>query len=77
MPQLAFFTEAADGFFGRIHTFARIAVKSTSCPPSHPDTENAPDYRVHLRHAGGMDVRRRSARAGDLYRRGGLAPSSR
>lgn len=55
MPQIGVFTEAADGFFGRIHTFAHC--REIDIVPAEPsDTENAPDYRVHLRHAGGMDV---------------------
>ena len=53
MPQIGTFTEAADGFAGRIHTLAHC--RDIDIVPAEPsDTENAPDYRVHLRHADGM-----------------------
>lgn len=54
MPQIGTFTEAADSFVGRIHTFAHH--REIDIVPAEPsDTENAPDYRVHLRNADGME----------------------
>ncbi len=55
MPQIGTFTEAADGFVGRIHTFAHH--REIDIVPAEPsDTENAPDYRVHLRRDEGVEV---------------------
>lgn len=55
MPQIGTFIETADGFFGRIHTFTHYReVGIVLAEPS--DTDNAPDYRVHLRHADGIEV---------------------
>lgn len=55
MPQIGTFIETTDGFVGRIHTFAHCReIDIVHADPS--DTDNAPDYRVHLRHADGMEV---------------------
>lgn len=55
MPQIGTFTEAADGYVGRIHTFAHD--REIDIVPAEPsDTENAPDYRIHLRHDEGVEV---------------------
>lgn len=55
MPQIGTFTEAADGFVGRTHTFAHD--REINIVPAEPsDTENAPDYRIHLRHDEGVEV---------------------
>lgn len=55
MPQIGTFTEAADGFVGRIHTF--VHCREIDIVPAEPsDTDNAPDFRIHLRHDEGVEV---------------------
>lgn len=68
MPQIGIFTRTPGGFSGRIRTlsfdteFAIVAIDPG-------DTENAPDYRVHLGGEDGPEVgagwKRRGERAGD------------
>lgn len=54
MPQIGTFTEAADGFVGRIHTFTNC--REVGILPAEPsDAENAPDYRVHLNPDDGIE----------------------
>lgn len=55
MPQIGIFTEAENGFVGRIHTFTHC--REVGILPAEPsDAENAPDYRIHLRHDEGIKV---------------------
>ena len=55
MPQIGTFTQHADGFVGRIHTFAHC--REIGILPAEPsDAENAPDFRIHLRHDDSIEV---------------------
>ena len=47
MPQIGTFTRQSDRFTGRIHTFAHCR-EIIIVPADASDTENAPDYRIHL-----------------------------
>ncbi|CAH0497816.1 DUF736 domain-containing protein [Novosphingobium sp. CECT 9465] len=47
MPQIGTFTRQSDRFIGRIHTFAYCR-EIIIVPADASDTENAPDYRIHL-----------------------------
>ena len=55
MPQIGTFTETADGFVGRIHTFSHC--QEVGILPAEPsDAENAPDFRIHIRLDDGIEV---------------------
>ena len=54
MPQIGIFIEAENGFVGHIHTFTHY--REVGILPAEPsDAENAPDYRIHLRHDDGIE----------------------
>jgi len=55
MPQIGTFTETPDGFFGRIHTFTHYREVGI-VPAERSDTDNAPDFRIHLRHDEGVEI---------------------
>jgi uncharacterized protein (DUF736 family) len=47
MAQIGTFTRTADGYSGRLRTLS-LNVELTVAPAENSDTENAPDYRIHL-----------------------------
>jgi uncharacterized protein (DUF736 family) len=47
MAQIGTFTRTADGYSGRLRTLT-LDVELTLVPAENTDTENAPDYRIHL-----------------------------
>jgi hypothetical protein len=55
MPQIGTFTREQSGFTGRIHTFT-IIQEITLVPAEPSDTENAPDYRIHLGNDDGSEI---------------------
>ncbi|ONH84067.1 hypothetical protein APZ41_006470 [Roseomonas mucosa] len=55
MPQIGTFAREQSGFTGRIHTFT-ITQEITVVPAEPSDTENAPDYRIHLGNDDGSEI---------------------
>ena len=47
MPQIGEFTRTKTGYAGRIRTVS-LDIEIVLVPAEHSDTENAPDYRIHL-----------------------------
>lgn len=68
MPQIGEFTRAETGFAGRIHT-ASLDFEATLVALDPSDTENAPDFRIHLTNADGPEIgaawKRSGERAGE------------
>ncbi|PIO99479.1 DUF736 domain-containing protein [Pleomorphomonas carboxyditropha] len=68
MPQIGQFTRVSKGFAGRIQTFS-LDRDVTLFPAEPSDTENAPDYRLHLGDDEGPEIgagwKRTGERAGD------------
>ena len=68
MPQIGEFTRTKTGYAGRIRTVA-LDIEMVLVPAEHSDTENAPDYRIHLRDDGGPEIgagwKRTGEKAGD------------
>ncbi|MEH3116645.1 MAG: DUF736 domain-containing protein [Methylorubrum populi] len=55
MPQIGTFTRTSTGFAGRIRTLS-FDTEFAIVPADQSDTENAPDYRIHLGGADGPEV---------------------
>ena len=55
MPQIGEFTRTKTGYAGRIRTVS-LDIEMVLVPAEHSDTENAPDYRIHLRDDGGPEI---------------------
>jgi uncharacterized protein (DUF736 family) len=55
MPQIGSFIRTGDGFAGRIRTLS-FDTEFVLVPAPSSDSENAPDYRIHLRDADGPEV---------------------
>jgi uncharacterized protein (DUF736 family) len=68
MPQIGEFTRTKSGYSGRLRTLS-LDVELTLVHAEPSDTENAPDYRIHLGDEDGPEVgagwRRTGERAGD------------
>ncbi len=69
MAQIGSFTHTGDGYNGRLRTLT-LDVELTLSPVESTDTENAPDYRIHLgSDAIGLEVgaawKRKGEKAGD------------
>ncbi len=68
MPQIGAFTRTQSGYFGHVRTLS-LDLELTLVAAEPTDTENAPDYRVHLRDEDGPEVgagwKRTGERAGD------------
>ena len=68
MPQIGTFERHDSGFVGRIETFT-LAKDLTLVLAEAQDSENAPDYRLHVGNADGPEVgagwKRTGERAGD------------
>jgi uncharacterized protein (DUF736 family) len=68
MPQIGEFTRTKSGYSGRIRTLS-LDIELAVVPAEPSDTENAPDYRIHLRNDDGPEVgagwKRTGERAGD------------
>ncbi len=68
MPQIGTFTRTTSGFTGRIRTLS-FDTDFTIVAAEPSDTENAPDYRIHLGAEDGPEVgagwKRNGERAGD------------
>ncbi len=68
MPQIGEFTRTKTGYAGRIRTVA-LDVEMVLVPTERSDTENAPDYRIHLRGDDGPEIgagwKRTGEKAGD------------
>lgn len=68
MPQIGQFTTAKDSFTGRVHTLM-LDRELAIVPAEESDTENAPNFRVHLGDADGPEVgaawKRTGEKAGD------------
>jgi uncharacterized protein (DUF736 family) len=68
MPQIGEFTRTKTGYAGRIRTVS-LDIEMVLVPAEHSDTENAPDYRIHLRDDGGPEIgagwKRTGEKAGD------------
>ncbi|WP_336810139.1 DUF736 domain-containing protein [Bosea sp. MMO-172] len=66
--QIGEFTRTKSGFVGRVRTLS-LDLSLTIVPADHADTENAPDYRVHIGSDEGPEVgagwKRTCERAGD------------
>ena len=55
MTQIGRFTCSKSGYSGRIHTLS-LDAELVLVPAEHSDTENAPDYRIHLSGGDGPEV---------------------
>ena len=55
MPQIGQFTRETSGFTGRVRTLS-FDTEFTMVPVEAPDTENTPDFRVHLGDEDGPEV---------------------
>lgn len=68
MPQIGTFTRAPSGFIGRIRTLS-FDTEFVIVPADGSDTQNAPDYRIHLGDEDGPEVgagwKRTGERAGE------------
>jgi len=68
MAQIGQFTRSKSGYSGRIHTLS-LDAELVLVPAEHSDTENAPDYRIHLGDGDGPEVgagwKRTGEKAGD------------
>lgn len=64
MAQIGTFTRTKDGFTGHLRTLA-LDVELTLVPTEHTDTENAPDYRIHVGDEDGPEVGAGWTRTGD------------
>lgn len=68
MPQIGEFTRTQSGYSGRLRTLS-LDVELTLVPAEPSETENAPDYRIHLGDEDGPEVgagwKRTGERAGD------------
>lgn len=68
MTQIGAFNRTKTGFAGRIHCLA-LDVELVLTPADNSDTENAPDYRIHLGDEDGPEVgagwKRTGERAGE------------
>jgi uncharacterized protein (DUF736 family) len=68
MAQIGQFTRSKSGYSGRIHTLS-LDADLVLVPAEHSDTENAPDYRIHLGDGDGPEVgagwKRTGEKAGD------------
>lgn len=69
MTQIGEFTREKDGYSGRIHTLG-LNLDIAIVEAEDNDTENAPDYRVHLGDADGPEIgagwKRSSDKAGEF-----------
>jgi uncharacterized protein (DUF736 family) len=68
MPQIGQFTRDKSGFTGRIQTLI-FTHELCLVPGESSDAENAPDYRVHVGNADGLEIgagwKRTGERAGE------------
>ena len=69
MAHIGHFTRTRDGYHGRLKTLT-LDAKLTLVPAERTDTENAPDYRVHIDEADqalevGAGWKRTGEKAGD------------
>lgn len=68
MSQIGRFTRTKSGYSGRIHTLT-LDAELVLVPAEYSDTENAPDYRIHLGDDDGPEVgaawKRIGEKAGD------------
>ena len=68
MPQIGEFTRTKSGYSGRFRTLS-LDIELAVVPAEPSDTENAPDYRIHLGDEDGPEVgagwKRTGERAGD------------
>ncbi|NPD17486.1 DUF736 domain-containing protein [Xinfangfangia sp. D13-10-4-6] len=55
MAQIGHFTKTTDGYAGRVRTLA-LDAELLLVPVRNGDSENAPDYRIHLDDAEGPEV---------------------
>ena len=55
MAQIGRFTRSKSGYSGRIQTLS-LDAELALVPADHSDTENAPDYRIHLSGGDGTEV---------------------
>jgi uncharacterized protein (DUF736 family) len=64
MPQIGEFTRTQSGYCGRLRTLS-LDLELVLIPAEPTDTENAPDYRIHLRDEDGLDVGAGWTRSGE------------
>nr|WP_295741093.1 DUF736 domain-containing protein [uncultured Acidocella sp.] len=68
MAQIGQFTRSKSGYSGHIRTLS-LDTELVLVPADHSDSENAPDYRIHLGDADGPELgagwKRTGERAGD------------
>jgi uncharacterized protein (DUF736 family) len=69
MTQIGEFTREKRGYYGRIHTLS-LNLDIAIVPAEPSDTENAPDYRIHISDDDGPEIgagwKRSSEKAGEF-----------